>query len=293
MTAWPEHCIATWEELQEFLDPIQASCVFRGQANRVWPLITSFNRIFGKLPQEDLQKVDRKDLETFALWQERQSILRFRSEAHLHLPQSLLPPDPFKLEQADTYLEWLMLMQHYGAPTRLLDWTNSPYVALYFAVIDDSDCEAAISYFDPTAITEAFLKPYQRDLHDGKEFDFVNMKAAVIQATEGETILYTATKKMRTAREIAQQGLFTFANRVLADHEVAIAQGCNNCSFGRIILPRKLKREFTARLNLMNVTAAAIFPGVEGICGSIRDKIRLDVQSLGDQLHAMPAEQVS
>lgn len=49
----------------------------------------------------------------------------FRLRAHHYLTD--LPDD------AD-YLEWWSLMRHYGAPTRLLDWTYSIYVATYFAL---------------------------------------------------------------------------------------------------------------------------------------------------------------
>ncbi len=54
-------------------------------------------------------------------------VLHFRS-----LSPSLLPREPL-----DDW-EWYYLMQHYGIPTRLLDWTESPLAALYFALEEDA-----------------------------------------------------------------------------------------------------------------------------------------------------------
>ena len=271
MTEWPTERIDNWNDLERTLGQIADRCVFRGQADQCWPLISSFARAF---PHPDYEQI--------AITLENQSIVTFRSQSHLHLSASVLPPDIFKLDKMDTYLEWLMLMQHYGAPTRLLDWTNSPYVAVYFAAIDEWDRDAAIWYFDNQWVTEVFMQK------NGKKpeeyFDYVTLPAKLLHVTDGETVLYTALKKMRTAREIAQQGVFTFTNRILTPHPEAIANACEGHTFGRIIIPAALKREFVHRLQLMNVTAASLFPGVEGICQSIRESIQLRNESFRDHL---------
>lgn len=121
-----EITIESWIHLTELVaafdigNPASAPYLFRGQADATWQLRPSLSRhISGLAPRAALQiEEDITEL--------------FRSQAHLHLSSTTIA--------ATTDLaSWWTLMQHYGAPTRLLDWTASPFVAAYFAVVQEPD----------------------------------------------------------------------------------------------------------------------------------------------------------
>ena len=128
----------TWEEF------LTSSCphewIFRGMRNSAWPLKTSLERHLGG----DALEVTPQHSVNWAR-QELVGLKYFQRRA-----QHLLADYPADRD----WVEWLILMQHYGAPTRLLDWTFSPIVAAYFAFehCQNADEEPAIYALNKQAL---------------------------------------------------------------------------------------------------------------------------------------------
>ena len=112
MKDFTEIRLRAWKELHDLARP---NWIYRGQGDASWALSTSLERCFLR---EGIEGDDRAKLE-------RELLREFRRTYHNYAAHV---PEPERL------LEWLSLMQHHGAPTRLLDFTFSIYVAAYFAV---------------------------------------------------------------------------------------------------------------------------------------------------------------
>ena len=97
---------------------------WRGQRNASWALSPTLYRL----------GFDNKEVDLNA---------RFRLMAKARRRQVPDSSDP---------MGWLFLMQHYRLPTRLLDWSQSPLVALYFAVEKPDDGDAALWSLSPTEL---------------------------------------------------------------------------------------------------------------------------------------------
>ena len=179
---------------------------------------------------------------------------------------------PYERTFLDTFCNKLVLMQHHRVPTRLLDWTRSPWIALYFAVCDPDavDVPGQIWAFNGRAVSDS-VSP-----------DSVRAASAALRVSDTEEWRATMPKSPEfvssfgvyecTPRMLAQQSEFTFASHLNIDHMAFI--GKHSPELSAIVIPvegRDLKRAAMRLLKSMNIHAATLFPGIDGVGQSVRE----------------------
>jgi hypothetical protein len=225
-----------------------APYLFRGHARADWLLRSSLGRLAVAAGLDDLKAVRIQ----------RQLLEDFIRHAHLLLAPSMLADDP-------DLVHWWTVMQHYGAPTRLLDWTRSPYVALYFAAVDEPSNDGAVWAASESKLRQ--LTPEAQDLLDKDQRSF-------FWKTRVRADFAVVDSKRPSERLNAQQGVFTTMNAIVPQHEQFIshvdsANGENDLV--KLEIQRGCKTEMLERLREMNVHGLSLFPGIAGAGAMMRD----------------------
>lgn len=188
---------------------------------------------------------------------------------------------PFLNTKPSNILEWLAVAQHHGTPTRLLDWTFSPLVALYFAVEDDlDDDEYGVVWafwtnsieklpkrlFDVETLITSDQLDQQLNTLCGEEIPDMNSDVAYLNG-----FLYMPSHI--NTRISAQQACLT----IHTFPPVALNR-CKTLNYGltlrKFIIPSNQKPIIRHELIKLGITPYQIYPDLEGISKSIRWRIK-------------------
>lgn len=241
------------KNVAQFIEQIESldtgTWIFRGQASCMWPLLPSAHRNLGKdcITPNEVREFELSMLE------------EFRRRARFFISN---PPH--------TIVDWLVFAQHYGIPTRLLDWTENPLVALFFSVRQPNASQSDSVIFamkvndekaplsteeDPFSVSDIrLLRPNYLDLR------------MLVQAS-----IFTV-EPFRKIDEICSQ----------RDSNLGSSQNSGNSGdskdVGREVrfwfIEAAQKRRIYENLDRLGFSDRTMFPGLESLSGEVAAKAR-------------------
>lgn len=234
-------------KLQELQSDEQKTIWYRGQASKDWGLIPHYMRL------ENAQS-------------ESTFLKRFKQSAAMLIDTT--PKESF---------DWLFLMQHYGVPTRLLDWSESPLVALYFAVenlIEHGDKDGALWLLYPTDLNK------HAHINNKEEEDYIpsfedeeleNYSVESLKTNPRIQLYPVATIATRNNTRIqAQLGVFTIHHY----ENIPIEKIGDNTHVVKLIIPANSKELIKNQLSLLGYSKFQLFPELSSIGDMIKGAIK-------------------
>jgi hypothetical protein len=193
-------------------------------------------------------------------YNERTLLTEFKFRAPLYLPAGAAPRNDW---------EWLFLMQHYGLPTRLLDWTESSLIALYFALRDNrGGSDAVVWMLNPWWLNKRSLGEYDIPQADDVR---LNPWAPADQGGEVQGRLPVAIKPIQASRRItSQRGFFTVHGAERGALERLAENAKSKSELRRLKIPRSRIAEMKRDLSIAGITETTIFPELDGLSREIK-----------------------
>lgn len=259
----------SWSEARSHLLRFDEQWVYRGVASARWELQTSLERSFAGIPSGRAARVADVHRHLPRAVAESFMLKEFKRRAHHFLQPGHLP---------DATLEWLAMMQHYGAPTRFLDWTRSPFVAAYFA-LESTDPDGTCAIW---CLNESWCKQRTRmrmqavDASLSLRFDLSDPKLFDEQILLGGHKLVVPIEPFRLHdRMTTQQGLFLCPG----DVEVSFMENLEvlgdklRLNLTQLRLPLSVRVDGLKELDKMNINRATLFPGLDGLARSLKYRL--------------------
>jgi hypothetical protein len=196
--------------------------LFRGHGSADWPLMSSFDRWFAATGQR------RNRIKK---WEEMFKVFQREAEG------ADLDPN-FWTDVASAYA----LAQHHGLPTRLLDWTESPYVAAFFAF-----ASIPASAAPPQSVAVWALDTENAVWNNEMGVDILNVPGHRNERLRNQFGRFTLLKAQTDSLESFLAGINDIDNPLT-----------------KFVVPSKEARKGLAELEIMGISYSRILPGLDG-----------------------------
>jgi hypothetical protein len=271
----------TWADFQRWATMLGDGWSFRGHAVAKWRLEATLERATTQLVAAAVGPTFHFSQQRLRPGEhEREVLLEFQRGAHQHLTAT--PSD-------DELVDWLALMQHHGAPTRLLDWTRSPYVALYFALERAQPKErSALWAIDREWIDKESVRAMKRhDIRCPNPSDFKAMCRyinSILFEPNNPSVIVPANPLRMNDRMTPQQGHFLCNLSHGESFDVALFRMLRNSRtrkppVRKLIVEQDCRIAMLKELRRMNIHSASLFPGLDGFARSLGIHLEIGLEA--------------
>jgi hypothetical protein len=177
----------------------------------------------------------------------------------------------------DSIWDWMALGQHHGLPTRLIDWTYSPYVAMHFATarLEDFGTDGVIWSVDFAKANELIPIELKQVLQEEGSYTFtVEMLNSIATTPAGfdrlavDPFVVFFEPPSLDDRIVNQFALFSLMSSPNAALDDWLNQHPELCR--KIIIPAEAKWEVRDKLDQANITERVLLPGLDGLSSWLR-----------------------
>lgn len=181
---------------------------------------------------------------------------------------------PFVNQAFKSEWEEMFFMQHYGIPTRLLDWTESPFIALYFAL---TSCERTASGKPKNDAVLWMLDPVKWNRCALSDISF---KGGILDASKEQVKSYSPHAGLEerknlpvmiygthnSPRIVAQRGMFALFGKSVASMEDSYEEhDFEHGSLHKLIIDKKVRDEIASSLFRKGISDSTIYPDIHGL----------------------------